>query len=107
MQPGRGMLTPRCSCEQLMHDRPASMRLRVKRYKKRRPAMKRRENLRYFRPFQKNNRRKGQRWTEKELRLVLAMGTRDRVLSRRPERSVQAIQMQRIGMLSFPLWGGT
>lgn len=41
-----------------MHDRPEAMRLRVKRYKKRRPALKRRENLRCFRQFQKIDRLK-------------------------------------------------
>jgi hypothetical protein len=42
-----------------MHDHPDSVRLRVKRYRKLHPELKRRQKLRYYRQFQKNGGRKG------------------------------------------------
>ena len=82
-----------------LHDYPDSMCLRVKRYGKLHPELKRRQKLRYYRQFQKNGRRNGQPWTPSELRQILARRSSDRVLSRRLGRSVQAIQMKRSQML--------
>jgi len=82
-----------------MQDNPDSMRLRVKRYRKLHPKLKRRQKLRYYRQFQKNGRRKGQPWTPSELRQILARRSSDRVLSQTLGRSVPAIQMKRSQML--------
>ena len=74
---------------------------RTKRWRKKHPEVKAAERLRYYRQFQKNNRRKGKRWTENEDHKIMAQDARaDSVLSRRLGRSVQAIQQRRSYLVS-------
>ena len=59
-------------------------------------ASVRQEKLRYYRQFQENNRRKLQRWTKEELKLITSRKRpSDRTLSESLGRSVQAIQQKR------------
>ncbi len=54
------------------------------------------ERLRYYRQFQKNNKRKWKKWTEEEDRMITARNApADSKLSARLGRSVQAIQQRR------------
>lgn len=69
---------------------------RTKRWRAKHPEVKAAERLRYYRQFQKNNKRKGKRWTEKEDKKITARNApADSILSRRLGRSVQAIQQRR------------
>jgi hypothetical protein len=74
---------------------------RTKRWRKKHPEVKARERLRYYRQFQKNNRRKGRRWTDAEdKRITARKAPADSKLSARLGRSVQAIQQRRSALNS-------
>ena len=78
-----------------------TVRNRQKRWRKQNPEASRRirakQNLRYYRRFQKNDRRKKRRWTPAEDARVAAKDRPiDRKLSRELGRSVQAIQQRRV-----------
>jgi len=67
-----------------------------KRWLAQHPEVKKAERLRYYRQFQKNNQRKGKRWTEAEDRKIMARKKQpDSKLSKLLGRSVQAIQQRR------------
>jgi hypothetical protein len=58
--------------------------------------MRARQKLRYYRQFQKNDRKKGKHWTPVEDARITAMDRpTDRELSKALGRSVQAIQQRR------------
>jgi hypothetical protein len=68
----------------------------TKRWRNRPPEVKAKERLRYYRQFQKNNRRKWKKWTEEEDKKITARNKRpDSKLSVLLGRSVQAIQQRR------------
>jgi hypothetical protein len=68
----------------------------TKRWREEHPEAKAAERLRYYRQFQKNNRRKWKRWTEKEDEKITARKRPpDSKLSKQLGRSVQAIQQRR------------
>jgi|SRR5579863_2689811 len=69
---------------------------RTKRWRAKHPEVKAAERLRYYRQFQKNDKRKGKRWTEAEDKKITARNApADSKLSARLGRSVQAIQQRR------------
>jgi len=68
----------------------------TKRWRKKHPEVKAAEHLRYYRKFQKNNKRKWKHWTEKEDQAITTRNRPpDSKLSARLGRSVQAIQQHR------------
>ena len=74
---------------------------RTKRWRAKHPEVKAAERLRYYRQFQKNNRRKGKKWSEEEDRKITARNApADSKLSARLGRSVQAIQQRRSALNS-------
>jgi hypothetical protein len=74
---------------------------RTKRWRVKHPEVKTAERLRYYRQFQKNNRCKGRRWTEKDDKKITARNRPpDSSLSLRLGRSVQAIQQRRSCLLA-------
>jgi hypothetical protein len=74
---------------------------RTKRWRAKHPEVKSAERLRYYRQFQKNNRRKGRRWTDAEDKKITARNApSDSKLSARLGRSVQAIQQRRSALNS-------
>jgi hypothetical protein len=78
---------------------------RKKRWRENHPEARAAERLRYYRQFQKNDKRKGKRWTEQEDEKITARSApADSILSRRLGRSVQAIQ-QRRSSLTWGLYG--
>lgn len=78
---------------------------RTKKWRKKHPEVKAAERLRYYRQFQKNNRRKGKRWTKEEDRKITAQNApADSMLSARLGRSVQAIQQRRSALNSQRAW---
>jgi hypothetical protein len=67
------------------------------------PDAKRRERLRYYKQFQKNNKRKFKLWTDEEDEGITAKERPpDGKLSTRLQRSVEAIQMRRWYLKSHP-----
>jgi hypothetical protein len=69
---------------------------RSKRWQSKHRELRAKERLRYYRQFQKNNKRSGKKWTEEEDRKVTAMNKLpDSKLSVLLGRSVQAIQQRR------------
>lgn len=74
---------------------------RKKQWREKHPEVKAAERLRYYRQFQKNNKRKGLRWTEQEDKKITARNApADSILSRQLGRSVQAIQQRRSSLNS-------
>jgi hypothetical protein len=74
---------------------------RTKRWHAKHPEVKAAERLRYYRQFQKNNRRKGRRWTDAEDKKITARNApADSKLGARLGRSVQAIQQRRSALNS-------
>jgi hypothetical protein len=74
---------------------------RTKRWRAKHPEVKTAERLRYYRQFQKNETRKGKRWTAEEDKKITARnGPADSKLSARLGRSVQAIQQRRSALNS-------
>jgi len=68
----------------------------TKGWRNKHPEVKAKERLRYYRQFQKNDRRKFKRWTEKEDKKITARNKLpDSKLSVLLGRSVQAIQQRR------------
>jgi hypothetical protein len=68
----------------------------TKRWRDRHPEVKAKERMRYYRQFQRNNRRKWKKWTEEEDRQIMARRKLpDSKLSVLLGRSVQAIQQRR------------
>lgn len=68
---------------------------RSKRWRDSHPEVKAKERHRYYRQFQKNNKRKWKKWTEAEDRKIMARKKPDSKLSATLGRSVQAIQQRR------------
>jgi hypothetical protein len=67
-----------------------------RRWRARHPEVKAAERLRYYRQFQKNNRRKWKKWTETEDKKITAdNASPDSKLSAQLGRSIQAIQQRR------------
>jgi hypothetical protein len=70
-----------------------------KRWQLKNPEAARAEKLRYYRQFQKNNRRRLRPWTKEEMKLITSRRRPcDRELSEKMGRSVQAIQQKRLDM---------
>ena len=69
---------------------------RSKQWQAEHPEVKAKERLRYYRQFQKHNKRKWKKWTEAEDQKIMARKKPDSKLSVLLGRSVQAIQQRRI-----------
>lgn len=91
-------------------ERAETVRNRQKRWRKQNREASRRmrakQKLRYYRQFQRNDRRKKRRWTKAEdTRITAKNRPTDRNLSRSLGRSVQAIQQRRVRLVSSSYLG--